>query len=99
MALFECSKCGLCCQKVRGNRFFDLETTPEGDCIHYDHKTHLCDIYENRPIYCRVDDFYDLHLKDRMTREEYHQKIHDICRELQFEQGLLDLEKDEGGKS
>ncbi|MCR5083998.1 MAG: YkgJ family cysteine cluster protein [Succinivibrionaceae bacterium] len=96
MCKFDCERCGLCCQKVRGNRFFDLETTPEGDCIHYDHATRLCRIYDHRPIYCRVDDFYDLHVKPAMTREEYHQKIHAICRELQFEQGLNDLKRGKG---
>ncbi|WP_035798219.1 YkgJ family cysteine cluster protein [Crocosphaera chwakensis] len=59
--------CGACCQLDPGDRP-DLEDylTPEelehylsligkdGWCIHFDHETRKCSIYEQRPRFCRV---------------------------------------------
>lgn len=68
MATWQCiTNCGACCQLDPRDRP-DLETylTPEqlalylsmvgedGWCIHFDHATRECSIYEKRPSFCRV---------------------------------------------
>ncbi|OUC13493.1 MAG: zinc/iron-chelating domain-containing protein [Alkalinema sp. CACIAM 70d] len=68
MATWQCIKnCGACCQLDPNDRP-DLEDylTPEelmlylsmvgedGWCIHFNHSTRECSIYEKRPSFCRV---------------------------------------------
>lgn len=62
--------CGACCKLDKGPAFptpeeiFDEDPInlqlfksivgPDGWCIHYDHTTRTCSIYEDRPSFCRV---------------------------------------------
>lgn len=84
---FECDKCGLCCCNLRkfGGLYNDLDDGT-GVCRHYDPLTKLCTIYENRPLKCRVDDFYLQVAKDTMTYEEYIEGNKRGCEELKKEQ-------------
>lgn len=68
MATWQCvKKCGACCNLTPADRpeLADyltpeqLETYmgmigPDGWCIHYDTEQRLCTIYEQRPVFCRV---------------------------------------------
>ena len=40
------------------------------------------DIYEKRPIKCRVDDFYDMYLKHTISKEDYYKMNYDACKLL-----------------
>jgi Predicted Fe-S-cluster oxidoreductase len=53
---FKCRACGSCCRRL------DLQASVykyldrgDGVCLHFDGKTNLCNIYEERPDICRVD--------------------------------------------
>ncbi len=58
---------------------------PDGSCRHLDKTTNLCTIYAERPLICRVDDFYDAYLSTTIEREEFYRQNKDICRQLQSE--------------
>ncbi|MCS6815094.1 MAG: YkgJ family cysteine cluster protein [Cyanobacteria bacterium] len=77
MARWQCvNQCGACCHLEPSDRP-DLATylSPDelthylslvgedGWCIHFDHNTRKCQIYADRPRFCRVqaDVFYDLY--------------------------------------
>lgn len=78
--MFDCSKCGQCCQNLKGVELYsDLD---RGDGICKFLKENLCSIYENRPIICRIDESYDLYFKDSYTKEEYYELNHRACEAL-----------------
>ena len=52
----------------------------DGTCCHLT-SANLCDIYEERPEVCRVDNMY-AHFKDLMTEDEYVDSIEELCRIL-----------------
>lgn len=59
--MFRCSKCDLCCKDIL---HLGIEEAKEldrgyGVCYFLDEETNLCDIYEDRPIFCRVEDLYN----------------------------------------
>ena len=75
--MFNCNKCGLCCQNLN-EYYLDLDRG-DGVCRYFNEKTRLCDIYEKRPIKCRVDDFYDMYLKHTISKEDYYKMNYDAC--------------------
>ena len=72
---FQCDKCGACCIAITP----DLDRG-DGICKHLTPEN-LCDIYEDRPTFCRVDDTYEI-FKDSYSREEYYQLAHECCKQL-----------------
>lgn len=96
---FPCIGCGACCMAVgeiietgkqgKGGIYqeliedFPYQADDKGHCEKLvDGK---CSIYDKRPALCRVDLFYDVALKDLMTREEYHQHTKLACMDLMKE--------------
>lgn len=80
---FECRKCGICCRRIGNNpaaKGTELESFDRGDgvCKHLT-ADNLCDIYEVRPLVCRVDELYYKFYKDTMTIEEYHEMQRNAC--------------------
>lgn len=82
---FPCNKCGKCCLKVGLSK--KTKHLDRGDlgCVNFDDKTNLCLIYENRPIYCRVDDYYYKNLSKILSWEEYVEINRSICNQFQTE--------------
>lgn len=79
--MFECSKCGLCCQHIDMiPELLDYDSG-NGKCK-YLTADNLCAIYENRPDICNVDKMYDIHFSKEMTREAFYEKNLEGCREL-----------------
>ncbi|MEG3437161.1 YkgJ family cysteine cluster protein [Pannus brasiliensis CCIBt3594] len=89
--------CGACCQLNPDERDLEdylteaelqqyLSMVGEGGwCIHFDHQTRLCTIYENRPIFCRVkpDIFERMYQIEPTEFDEFaidccHQHIEDL---------------------
>ena len=56
---------------------------PDGSCKYLDKNTNLCTIYNERPIYCRVDEYYDKCMAKKMSREEFYRENKEICRQFQ----------------
>lgn len=78
--MFECDKCGLCCLGLdRSELMADLHNG-DGICKNLDLDTMLCRIYEERPIFCNVEKYYDLYLTDKMDREDFMQKNYEACK-------------------
>ena len=83
---FDCSCCGACCKNL--DLITDLVPEladlcgPGGVCIYLDPETNLCTIYDKRPLCCRVDEQYDLHFKDKMSRSEYYKMQRELCKLL-----------------
>lgn len=77
--MFNCSKCGKCCQHVADVK--QLKSV-DGVCVNYNPSTKLCNIYEDRPAICRVDDGYSTYFKDKVGYEEYIKMNYDACKNL-----------------
>ena len=86
--MFQCEKCGCCCQRVGEVFFARSMALPDGTCKHFDKDTNLCRIYNERPIICRVDDFYDKYLSDKMSREAFYRENKEACRQFQAQSKL-----------
>lgn len=87
--MFPCEKCGECCRNV-GKVFFSRHMAlDDGTCKYLDKETNLCTIYNERPDFCRVDEFYEKNFADIMTREEFYRLNKKICLQLQTDENIL----------
>lgn len=64
----------------------------DGTCKYLDKETNLCTIYNERPDFCRVDEFYEKNFADIMTREEFYRLNKKICLQLQAYENILKKE-------
>lgn len=83
---FPCNSCGLCCKNI--GHIKELKDYDRGDgvCIHL--KDNLCDIYEDRPLICRIDEMYDKFFYKKFTKEEYYYENAKACQSLQVDNGF-----------
>ena len=54
----------------------------DGTCYHFDENTKLCLIYENRPLVCRVEQYYQTYLKEIYEWDEFVKLNLEICQKL-----------------
>lgn len=80
LLMFICDKCGECCRHLKGISIYADLDRGDGVCKYLE--GNLCSIYENRPLFCRVDDCYELFFKDEFTREEFDRLNTKICNNL-----------------
>ncbi|MEG9531666.1 YkgJ family cysteine cluster protein [Mannheimia indoligenes] len=71
LAPFPCTACGKCCKRV--GLAEETASLDRGDliCRYFDEQTNLCKIYENRPLVCRVEDYYKTYLTEVYSWEEF----------------------------
>jgi hypothetical protein len=81
--VFPCEKCGNCCRNLSNSPLYKELDTGYGICRYFDESTNECTIYENRPLICRVDEFYEKNLKSVISKEKYYEKNKIACRKLQ----------------
>jgi hypothetical protein len=74
---FICSGCGACCRSV--GQVKELKST-NGICDNLNQETNKCNIYESRPLICRVDDYYNKSID--LTRKQWNIKNTKACHEL-----------------
>jgi len=55
----------------------------DGVCRHLDEQQHLCTIYDERPLVCRVEDYYLKNLSSVVSWEAFVELNVQICDELQ----------------
>ncbi len=80
--MYPCQKCGACCRLV-GRSFWGKDIADgDGVCRFLDRGTSLCRIYGERPIFCNVDEFYELYCAAHMTREEFYRQNKRECEQL-----------------
>ena len=93
MSAFICSQCGCCCRKISKESELRFLDRGDGTCRHLENNR--CQIYENRPLLCRVDDMYEM-FSDMYDLETFYELNYQICKSLQREHNelqkrLLDL--------
>ncbi len=81
--MFECNKCGMCCRNLQNSVLYDELNRGDGICRYLN--GNLCSIYEERPLICRVDDFYNVYLKDEISLLDYYKLNYDACNMLKNE--------------
>ena len=70
--MFPCEKCGICCRLVGQTPWGKQLALPNGVCRWLDQETNLCRIYEERPIFCNVDKYYEKYYKGKIARTEFY---------------------------
>lgn len=80
--MFPCDKCGECCRNVYKVKQLKHLALASGICKHLNQETNLCNIYQQRPLHCNIDAFYDMFLKNIMSIEEFYAMNLECCREL-----------------
>ncbi|MBZ7982001.1 YkgJ family cysteine cluster protein [Campylobacter sp. RM12640] len=85
---FPCTSCGACCKSINGVK--ELESfSQNGICI-YLTDDNTCEIYKNRPMICRVDEYYKRFLYKHMSKAKYYNENIKVCNALQ---NKLNLDK------
>lgn len=81
--MFKCDKCGECCRNLqKSDIYHELD---RGDGVCYYLKGNECTIYNNRPLICRIDDYYNTYLKDVMSIDDYYDINYKSCKALKCE--------------
>lgn len=83
IALFQCSKCGICCKVTIRHPLYRHLDDGGGRCKFFDEKTNLCKIYDHRPDICNIDKVYELYFSDSCTKEEFYELNYKACKILQ----------------
>lgn len=80
--IFNCDKCGLCCQNLKLSSLYKDLDRGDGTCIFYNEETKLCNIYENRPIICNIEKAYELYFSDKIEKNKYYELNYEVCNKL-----------------
>lgn len=80
---FPCTACGECCRRVNTSPFTAELDRGDGTCRHFDDMTKLCSIYNDRPLICRIEDFYIENLTSQFSWQEFVELNLEVCRDLQ----------------
>lgn len=93
--MFECDKCGLCCVGLNKTEVTAYLHKGDGICKYLDFNTMLCTIYNERPIFCRVEEYFDTYLAGKMDKEEFIQLNYEACRlkKQEYEECGRDIHK------
>lgn len=70
--MFKCKRCGSCCRMAGSVPALKSICLPNGCCKYLNLENNLCSIYKNRPLQCRVDDFYWQKISHIMSIEEFY---------------------------
>lgn len=82
---FPCTACGECCRRISQNeQTADLDRG-DGTCRYFDDETRLCRIYAERPLICRVEDYYRTYLSEQMDWDQFVRINLEICHKFQSE--------------
>ncbi|EGR0489765.1 YkgJ family cysteine cluster protein [Vibrio fluvialis] len=79
---FPCDACGQCCRNVdlsEETRFLDRG---DGTCSNFNTSTNLCDIYDERPLVCRVEEYYNQNLSHMYSWENFIEINLVVCAQL-----------------
>ena len=85
MQKFPCTECGACCASIDGIDFLS-KYNDNGKCMHL--QNNRCEIYEKRPLLCRIDEAFDAIFSEYMTKEEYYFTNALSCNELQEKKNI-----------
>ncbi|MBS9783563.1 MAG: YkgJ family cysteine cluster protein [Pasteurella sp.] len=80
---FPCTACGQCCKNVHKSDEANYLNRGDGTCRYFDEDTLLCTIYENRPLVCRVEDYYNKYLTHLYDWDGFVKMNLEVCEQLQ----------------
>jgi len=87
--MFPCTGCGLCCQNISTIAELNKFDLGDGVCKFFDKNTNNCQIYDQRPGICRVDEMYEVKYKDFFhSRRSFHIENAKVCNQLQSQYKL-----------
>lgn len=81
MEKFPCDCCGRCCEHLDLSPLYADLDDGTGVCIHYDRRTHLCKIYERRPLKCNIEAMYRF-FADKVSWPDYLAENRKACLKL-----------------
>ena len=79
---FPCTACGKCCRKVGYSHQTKFLDRGDSVCMHLNEDNNLCNIYDTRPIVCRVYDYHQQYLSDKISWSDFIQINTKICLKL-----------------
>lgn len=82
---FPCTACGLCCLHVHKSEQTAFLDRGDGTCWHFDEDTNLCTIYDDRPLVCRVEAYYQAYLSEVYDWQVFIEMNVAMCQQLQQE--------------
>lgn len=80
--MFHCTQCGCCCRSLKEIRLLQFLDRGDGICKYLNEASNLCEIYETRPLLCRVDECYSAFFAHSMSRHDYEELNYRACAEL-----------------
>ena len=80
---FPCTSCGLCCKNLGLSSEASKLNRGDGTCRYFDDNTNLCTIYEDRPLVCRVEDYYTKYLSETFKWDDFVALNLKVCETLQ----------------
>lgn len=78
---FDCDQCGACCRNIRRSTLLTEFDRGDGVCKHL-REDNLCAIYNQRPIICNVDAYYEKYLSNTISREDFYKMNYKACKNL-----------------
>ena len=91
--MFPCTRCGLCCRSLDMNKDLQFLDRGDGTCRYLNCETNECKDYQNRPLYCRVDEMYEKFFSGELLLDEYLRMNVDVCLSLQERAGIPEEER------
>lgn len=82
LSSFPCTVCGKCCRRVNLSEQTSVLDRGDGVCQYFNEQTNLCNIYETRPLVCRVEDYYKTYLSHLYEWDEFVKMNLEICKNL-----------------
>ena len=79
---FPCNSCGKCCRRVNLSDSTNYLDRGDGVCRNFNEVSNLCNIYNDRPLICRVEDYYKTYLSDQIGWDDFVKINLDICEKL-----------------
>lgn len=78
--MYDCEMCGACCRNLKYSEIYAELDRGDGICKYLE--DNKCQIYDERPIICRVDECYSLFFKGIMAKEDFYAENKRICKIL-----------------
>lgn len=77
---YKCDDCCACCMFWNPARYDPSLVDEFGICKHLDLKAKRCTIYKERPLFCRVNEWYDVvNKQNSISYEEFIRQVHMGC--------------------
>lgn len=80
---FPCIACGQCCRNVHLSPLTNYLSRGDGVCQYLDEDSNLCSIYEERPLVCKVEEYYQNYLVHKVSWKAFVELNIEHCINLQ----------------